>query len=74
MGNEFPGTHITSILAARKLRQAEGAVFVSNGCLGTRTTQRRSWREQLREPPLIIRMLFILRVGFELKACDLKVA
>ncbi len=74
MGNELPGAHITSILPAGKLRQTEGAVFVSDGCLGTRTTQRCSWRKQLREPSLIIRMLFILCVGFELKACSLKVA
>ena len=74
MGNEFPGADIAPILPAGKLRQAEGAVFVSDGCFGTCATQRCSWRNQLREPPLIVRMLLIIRVDFELKARGLKVA
>ena len=76
MGNEFPGADIAPILPAGKLRETEGAVFVPDSMLLGRAPLPKMFQGQstAREPPLIIRMLFIIRVDFELKARGLKIA
>ena len=62
MRDEFPCAYITAVLPTGKLGQTEYALLISHRCFRTCPTEGRAWSKQLREPPFIVGVLFVVDV------------
>ena len=62
MCDEFPCADITAVLPAGKLGQTEHALLIPHGCFWTCSAEGRAWSKQLREPPFIVGVLFVVDV------------
>ncbi len=68
MCDQLPSSDVSLVLAAQELGYAEGSLLISDGCLGTRSSQRTPRGDKLSEPLRVVGMYLVVQVPLKLKA------